>query len=210
MKNSLLDEMLLPFTGYTARTSAWILLGALLVAIALSRMIKTSKLTFQCSNCGSLTCEKCCEEARDMNLCNTCMSAIADITSEKVIGALLRQKRQSAIVRRGRASRVTTRVLPGIRDIMNGRVWRAFKLSSLFSVSLILLISRGLVIADTTRIVPATPLWQMILPAFGIVLSYILSSMSKPRYDFRKRRTGMGKKTGTEAQAGPAKPARAA
>lgn len=194
MKGNLLDELVKPFTGSPMRPSAWILLGALVIAVLLSRIVPQSRLTFQCSNCGNLTCESCCREANHQNLCSVCAGAITDISSEKVIGALLRQKRQAAIVKRGRASRITTRLLPGIRDVMFGRVWRASKLSALFSVSMIFLVTRGLVVGDTMRIIPGAPLWQVILPAFGVLLAFIMSATSKPKYDFRTRRLGRGKR----------------
>jgi hypothetical protein len=187
-----------------------ILLAALAIGIVASRLVRPSQLTFQCSNCGNLTCEQCCTEEKDMSLCKHCVSAIENITSEKVIGALLRQKRQAAIVKRGRASRVTTRVLPGVRDIAYGRVGRAFKLSFLFSISLVYLISRGYVVTDTMRIVPDTPLWQIILPAIGVVLAFIMSSTSKPRYEFRTRRTVSGKHGSKRSKGGPIEPAQAA
>ena len=159
----------------------------------LPRIIKSHRLTFQCSNCGKLTCSNCCNTDREMSLCQECHGTIATVSSEKVIDALLRQRRQAALVSRRKAARFVTATVPGIRDIYYGRVSRGFVLASMFSLSLVLLAARGLLIKDLSVHDVGVPLWKIILPAAGLVTTYLISILGKPKIDFRnyRRRPGL-------------------
>ena len=183
-----LDDMLRPFTRFPQRISAWILLGALVAAILLSRLVKRNKLTFQCSNCGRLTCENCCNHERDMSLCRECASTVSGITSEKVSEALLRQKRQAALLSRRKASRFINGILPGIRDISFGRIMRGFYLAAIFSFALIQVFTKGYLVKDGIDVVTVTPLWKIVSPVAAIVIVYLMSIFAKQQYDFRSYR----------------------
>ena len=184
----ILDELLLPFTRFPREVSAWILLAALMVAFILAATIDPSKLTFQCSNCGRLTCKNCCNTEREMHLCQECAHVVEGVTSEKVTDALLRQKRQHVVVNRRRLSRFVTTLLPGMRDISFGRITRGFYLAALFSFGVVHVLTKGFIVKDTASFVTDVPLWKMIIPVAAIVLSYMMSVFSKPQYSFRAYR----------------------
>jgi hypothetical protein len=80
----------------------------------------------------------------------------------------------------------------------------------LFSVSVILFVSKGFVVDDTTTVAPQAPLWQIILPAAGIIIAYLMSAASSPEFKFLKRRAPRGTHQQKTAKNGPVEPARAA
>jgi len=164
---------------------AWILLCALAIALVLGMVVDPSKLTFQCSNCGKLTCQKCCNTDRETVLCQECASTVSGVTSEKVTEALLRQKRQLVIVNRRRASRFITILLPGMRDISYGEVSRGFRSAVVFSIGVVYLAARGLLVHDDMSFPTGSSPWYLVLPAALIVLSYGWSMFSKPQYNFK-------------------------
>jgi tetratricopeptide (TPR) repeat protein len=184
-----LSQMLQPLTRVSARASAWLLLGALMLSMVLSRAFKNKSLTFQCSNCGELTCDNCCKETGSTYLCASCAGVIEDVTSDKVTEALLRQRRQGVLVRRRRTIRTLTVWLPGMRDIYYGRVTRGVLLTLIFSFSLIQLWSRGYIVKDWNSLVTTVGLWKWALPAAGIVYTYALSVFSKRYLEVRNYRS---------------------
>ena len=195
-----IDGLLFPVGRFSHKASAWILLGTLLASIVLMFIIKSHQLTFQCSNCGRLTCSSCCNSEREMTICESCFDTIATVTSEKVIDALLRQKRQAAVVTRRRSARFVTSLLPGIRDIYYGRIFRGFFLSTVFSVSLVTLLSRGFIMKDVSALELGTPLWKIALPAAGLLLMFLMSIFGKQSVDFRTYRSQVRvKRGGTES-----------
>jgi tetratricopeptide (TPR) repeat protein len=184
-----LSQMLQPLTRMSTRMSAWLLLGALVLAMLLSRAFRKKSLTFQCSNCGELTCDNCGEDTGSTFLCPSCAGVIEGVSSDKVIEALLRQRRQGVLVRRRRAIRMLTLWLPGMRDIYYGRITRGVLLTLTFSFSLIQLWSRGYIVKDWNSLVTTVGLWKWILPAAGIVLTYALSVFSKRYLEVRNYRS---------------------
>jgi len=186
--DDVLNEMLGSMMRVPRTTAAFVLLFALIIALLLARMVDPSRLTFQCSNCGQLTCKKCCNTERDVFLCQECAKTVAGVTSEKVTDALLRQRRQSVIVSRRRASRFATMLLPGMRDISYGRISRGFWLAVLFSVAIVQLFARGLLIKDVMSLPVEPSPWRFIIAAAMVVLAYTVSVLSKPQYGFKAYR----------------------
>jgi hypothetical protein len=186
--DDLLHEMLASMIRVPRVAAAWILLLALVAAVVLALVVHPSRLTFQCSNCGQLTCEKCCNSDREVILCQDCARKVAGVTSEKVTDALLRQRRQSVVVNRRRASRFVTMLLPGMRDISYGRISRGFWLAALFSVAVVQLFARGLLISDVMSFPVDPSPWRFVAAAVMIVLAYAMSVLSKPQYSFKAYR----------------------
>lgn len=184
-----LNNVLRPVTRASAGMSAWLLIGAFLTALILSRVLKKRHLSFQCSNCGELTCDNCCYDSGATFLCPACAEMTKGVSSDKVIEALLRQRRQIAIVKRNKTIRAFTPWIPGVRDIFYGRLTRGLALASVFSLSLILLWSKGFIVKDWNSLVTVVPLWKWILPVGGIVVTYSLSLFSKRHYEVRDYRT---------------------
>jgi tetratricopeptide (TPR) repeat protein len=205
-----LNELMLPLTRFPRKATAWILLGALAIGFLLSRVVDPSKLTFQCSNCGRLTCESCCNTDREMHLCQECAQTVEGVTSERVTEALLRQKRQNVVVNRRKSSRFITILLPGMRDISYGRISRGFYLAALFSVGIIQLFARGFLVKDSMLFVIDTPLWKIIIPAAAIVWAYGQSFVSKPQYSFRAYSPPRAKRGARETKSEPRGAARVA
>lgn len=182
------DEALSPFMRFPRTISAWILIGALVATFILSSSIKPWKLTFQCSNCGSLACESCSSDSGDMSLCRECASAIEHVSSEKVIAALLRQKRHSSLVSRRRSARYATMLLPGIRHFSYGRMSRGFTLATLFAVCVLELFARGYIVPDERMLIFGKAPWKVILPAAGLLLAYLSTFLSRQGMDLRDRK----------------------
>jgi tetratricopeptide (TPR) repeat protein len=208
--NNALSDLLVPVTRFPTKTGSWILLATIVAAVILARLIDRSKLTFQCSNCGTLTCVGCCNMDRETPLCRECAGMVEGVTSEKVTDALLRQKRLSSVVNRRKSSRFATMLLPGMRDVSYGRISRGFALAILFSVGVVQLVANGYVIKDETALVITTPLWKPIVAAVAIVLAYALSLLSKPQYNFRAYRASKAKARAKEAKGDPHGAARVA
>jgi len=193
-ENSVL-ALLQPIIHFSFKTSAWILLAALLVAFILKRLVHPGHLTFQCSNCGDMTCGNCCNDDRGIILCSTCAASIEDVSSEKVIEALLRQCRQQAVVRRRKQTRLTTIWIPGVRNIYYDSFAKGVFLSLLFSFSLIELWARGFLIQDWRSIVLEHSSWKMFVPAALLAVSYLAALFSRTQHKMSPIAGMTGKKT---------------
>lgn len=186
------------FPWLPRRAGAVIVLVALGLAVILSRLTKPEAWTFQCSNCGKLTCSACCSEAREMSLCRECAKTIESVSSEKVVEALLRQRRQTTLIRRRKSAKFTSMVLPGVRDIFFGHIVRGVGVALLFSISVVYLLTGGSVLRDPTAAGAQAPLWRVIAAAAGIAAAYALSASSKPgsTHTPQRRRSTAGGATG--------------
>ena len=176
------------FPWLPGRAGAIIVILTIALAVALSLFINPDKLTFQCSNCGMLTCSDCCAEDRDLTLCRECAKSIDGVTSEKVVDALLRQKRQATFLRRKKSAKVVSMALPGVRDIYYGHVSRGLAVAFFFSLSVVNLVTGGTVLTDPSSRLGGNPLWRIVAAAAGIVAAYALSAVSKPNFSFKPQR----------------------
>jgi hypothetical protein len=181
--------MLQPLLRMSTRSCAWLLLGAFVLAIILTPVFKKKNLTFQCSNCGELTCDNCCQNTGGTYLCDSCAGVIDGVSSDKVVEALLRQRRQGVLVRRRKAIRMLTLWLPGMRDIYYGRLTRGFLLTLIFAFSAVQLWTRGFVVKDWNSLVTTVSLWKWIIPAVGIVFVYASTALSKRYLEVRNYRS---------------------
>jgi tetratricopeptide (TPR) repeat protein len=198
------------FPWLPGRTGAVIVILALALAVALSRLINPEKLAFQCSNCGMLTCGDCCVEDRDLNLCRDCARTVEGVTSEKVVDALLRQKRQATFLRRKKSAKLVSMALPGVRDIYYGHVSRGVAVASFFSLSVVFLVTGGAVLSDPSSSAGGNPLWRVIVSAAAIAAAYALSAMSKPNFSFKSQRHRVSPSKAVESTSEPPKGTRAA
>jgi len=189
MKNpAVLSHAIASATGLPARTGFWIIVGAMVVALVVNRVVKRHRLAFQCSNCGEIACNNCCSEDHGSVVCQACAQAVHGVTSDKVLEALLRQRRQSVIVRRRKSIRWTTMWLPGVRHVYYGRFASGLAVASLFAGSVYALWTRGYAFPNWSSLPMATPLWMWILPVLGIVLSYAIAVMSRQLFEVRATR----------------------
>lgn len=180
-------------TGQSTRVAFWIAAASLVMVLIMQRLIKPASVAFQCSNCGELACSTCCEDARGSVICQTCSDVVAGVSSDKVVEALLRQRRQSVVVKRRRAMRWMTMWLPGLRHIFFGRFVSGFFIAALFSFSLLMLWTRGYPVPDWNSLPIDTPLWKWILPGAGVLVSYYAALTARRRYELRNTRTGLSR-----------------
>jgi len=198
------------FPWLPGRAGAVIVILALALAVALSRLINPEKLAFQCSNCGLLTCSGCCVEDRDLTLCRECAKTVEGVTSEKVVEAILRQKRQATFLRRKRSAKVVSMALPGVRDIYYGHVSRGLAVAFFFSLCFVFLVTGGTALTDPASSAEGNPLWRMIIAAVGILAAYALSAVSKPNFSFKPQRHRVSSPRNVESASESPKDTRAA
>jgi tetratricopeptide (TPR) repeat protein len=177
-------------TSQSPRVSFWIMVAAMVGALVGVRVIKRHRLAFQCANCGELTCDGCCGDDRGNIVCQACHAVVAGVTSDKVLEALLRQRRQSVIVRRRKSARWATMWIPGVRHVFYGRLFTGFAVACLFTGSLLSLWTRGYGLPRWSALDYDTPLWKWILPVLGVLLSYAIAVMSRQLYEVRATRSG--------------------
>lgn len=177
-------------TRFPLRMTSWFICIAFVLAVTIARLIKKNRLSFQCSNCGELACQRCCTEERGSYLCGGCGQVINGVTSDRVIDALLRQRRQAVVVRRRRAIKLATIALPGMRDLFFGRMVRGLMLATIFAVASVEFWARGLIIPDWNSLDYPTPAWKWILPAAGIAFAYLASLTSRYTREMRNYRGG--------------------
>lgn len=178
--NFILD-VYIPLAHFPPRVSAWILLGALIIALIAGRAAQTTWLTIQCSNCGTLTCSGCCNNERGMIMCGDCAKAIEGISSDKVIDALLRQRRQARIVQKNKGERFLVCWIPGMKNIYHGNLIGGVALAMLFGLSIIGIWSRGLIIDNWNALSYRTLSWHLYVPSGMLLLSYIISTFKKQK-----------------------------
>lgn len=188
-QSDFISEMLQPILRMTTRTCAWLFLGVLMLVMILTPFFRRRNLTFQCSNCGELTCDNCCDDSSGNYLCASCSGAIDGVSSDRVVEALLRQRRHVVLVRRRRAIRFLTLWLPGMRDIYYGRLARGLFLTVIFALSVIELWSRGLIVDDWNSLVTSHSAWKWVVPVVGIALAYASTVLSKRYLEARNYRS---------------------
>ena len=193
-------------TGMSSRWGAVIVAFALLLSVIGERVIKRHHLAFQCSNCGEATCNRCCSDEHNTIICHACGKTVTGVTSDKVLEALLRQRRQQLIVKRRKSIKVLTVWVPGVRHLFYGRVISGTVLTSFFGGCVVSLLAGGYVIPRWAGMDYSTPLWQWILPGLGIVVSYTIAIHSRQLYETRSTRSVSRSRSldGTDADAASA------
>lgn len=177
-----------PANRVPIKAAPWILIAAFMVILMLRGALKQRHLAFQCTNCGDITCDSCCDDERGSLICSACSEVIDGVSSDRVLDALLRQRRQLVIVKRRKSTRLATSWLPGVRDFYYGRTLRGFLLAGLFAVSLIQLLTRGYPVPDWSVLQITTPTWKWVLPGAGLLISYVMSIASRQSMEVRNYR----------------------
>jgi tetratricopeptide (TPR) repeat protein len=186
---ALLANMLETVTGHPTRVNVAIMVAAMVLAFAASRIVKGRKLAFQCANCGELTCDGCCNNELGSVICQACGETVNGVSSDRVLEALLRQRRQSVIVRRRKSIRWSTVWLPGMRHVFYGRFVAGFVVAALFATSALALWTRGYVFPVWDSLEYPTTLKHWVVPGAGVVLAYAIALMSRQLYEARNTRT---------------------
>jgi tetratricopeptide (TPR) repeat protein len=186
---ALIASFLKTATGHSAPVSAIIMVAAMILAVVVSQTLKSRKLAFQCANCGDLTCEGCCSDELGSVICRSCAEAVAGVSSDRVLEALLRQRRQSVIVRRRKSIRWSTVWLPGLRHVFYGRFVSGFVVAAVFATGVLTMWTRGNVFPFWDSVEFETPLWKWIVPGAAVVVSYLVALMSRQLFEARNTRT---------------------
>lgn len=176
-------------TGLSPRLGFVIVVIAILLSVISARVVKRHLLAFQCSNCGEITCNSCCSDEHNTVICKACGKVVGGVSSDKVLEALLRQRRQQLVVKRRKSIKWITVWLPGVRHLFYGRLISGVTLASLFAGCAVSLLARGYILPRCTSMDHSTPLWQLLLPAFGVALSYTISIFSRQLYEMRSTRS---------------------
>jgi tetratricopeptide (TPR) repeat protein len=195
---SVMSNAIASATGHSTRADLWIIVGAVLLSVVGERLIKRHRLAFQCSNCGELTCNGCCSDERGTIVCQACNKMVVGVTSDKVLEALLRQRRQSVVVKRRKSIKWVTMWLPGVRHVFYGRLFSGFVVASFFAGSLVAFFAGGYILPRWSSLDYSTPLWQRMLPLLGIVFSYMVAVMSRQLYEVRATRGGTARSRSAE------------
>ncbi|MDH4036020.1 MAG: tetratricopeptide repeat protein [Candidatus Krumholzibacteria bacterium] len=201
---ALLTSVIASVTGQSARISFWIAAVSLVLVVGVQRLTRPGKLAFQCANCGDLTCDGCCQDARGSVICQTCNDAVVGVSSDKVLDALLRQRRQSVVIKRRRSTRWLTIWVPGLRHIFFGRFARGFFIATVFSFSALMLWTRGYLVPDWNSLSTPTPLWKWIVPGLGVAISYWVALTANQRYEVRNTRIGTSRPRNNEPESNKA------
>jgi len=194
----LVANMLETVTGHTTTVNAIIMGAAMALAFVMSRILKSRKLAFSCANCGELTCEGCCNDELGSVICQACGEAVNGVSSDRVLDALLRQRRQLVIVRRRKSIRWSTVWLPGMRHVFYGRFVGGFAVATLFAASALALWTRGYVFPFWDALEYPATLKTWVVPAVGVFLSYAIALLSRQLYEARNTRTVSTRGHGSE------------
>ena len=186
-------------TGVSPRLGFVLVVAALLLSLISAKFIKPLKVAFQCSNCGEITCNGCCSDAHGTILCKACGKVVGGVTSDKVLEALLRQRRQSVIVKRRKSIKWLTLWVPGVRHLFYGRMVSGITVATLFAGCLVSFFATGYVLPRWSSLDYSTPLWQWILPALGVILSYTIAVTSRQLYEMRSTRSVSRSRTSENA-----------
>jgi len=187
---AVMSSALTSATGLSPRLGFVIVVGALLLSLIGAKFIKPLKVAFQCSNCGEITCNHCCSDDNGTILCKACGKVVRGVTSDKVLEALLRQRRQSVIVKRRKSIKWITLWVPGVRHLFYGRMFSGITVATMFAGCVVAFLATGYILPRWSSLDYSTPLWQWILPALGVILSYTIAVMSRQLYEMRSTRSG--------------------
>lgn len=198
---AVLAHLLETVTGHPAKINAITMAAAMVLAFAASRMLKRRKLAFQCANCGELTCEGCCNNELGSVICQACGETVNGVSSDRVLEALLRQRRQTVIVRRRKSIRWSTIWLPGLRHVFYGRFVAGFAVAALFAASALALWARGSVVPFWDSVEHPTSIEDWVVPGVGIVVSYAIALVSRQLYEARNTRSVTARGHGSDDRA---------
>jgi tetratricopeptide (TPR) repeat protein len=187
--SAVMTSALTSATGLPPRAGFVIVVAALLLSLIGTRFVRPLRLAFQCANCGEITCNHCCSDDNGTIVCSACGKVVRGVTSDKVLEALLRQRRQSVIVKRRKSIKWVTLWVPGVRHLFYGRMIGGIALATIFAGCVVSFFAGGYILPRWSSFDYSTPLWQWILPALGIILSYTIAVLSRQLYETRTTRT---------------------
>ncbi len=175
----LLDEILRPWILFPFHRLWLLLIGALLSAVVLGRITPSSWKVSSCENCGQATCRDCVDTETGIDLCRDCSGVIKDLSSIKVMEALLRHKRQRIISRRSSRNRRRTMFLPGAAKVFSDKAWSGALILFINFNALLFLVWGGFYFSDPRGFGASSPLWKTIPPLVVMGAAILLTLRTK-------------------------------
>jgi len=175
-----LSEVLRPYLLFPFER-LWILLAAsVAAAIMICRKAPRAWGVFRCDNCGSATCDNCADTETGLRLCSNCSRVISDLSSVKVMEALLRHRRHKMYARANRSA-ITWRSMfwPGASYVYHGQLHAGVILMLINMGALLILAWHGFYFKDYRALTISAPLWRTIAPIVVLSMGFVLSMKAK-------------------------------
>jgi tetratricopeptide (TPR) repeat protein len=176
---SLLDMVMRPFLLVPLKWVWLVLTTTLISAILIGKNVPKEWSIFRCNNCGRPTCHKCSEREEGILLCPDCSGVIEELTSIKVMEALLRHKRQKIIKIREKKSLPKKIIYPLGAYIFAGRVFAGSIIILVNISALLMLLWKGSYFVNFRTLPVTTPIWKYIVPPLIMGFSYFVASCVK-------------------------------
>jgi len=77
-----------------------------------------------------------------------------------------------------------------VRHLFYGRMFSGITVATMFAGCVVAFLATGYILPRWSSLDYSTPLWQWILPALGVILSYTIAVMSRQLYEMRSTRSG--------------------
>jgi tetratricopeptide (TPR) repeat protein len=174
-RDILIDEVLRPFLLFPFQWLWALFAASLCAAMIVARKLPEAWHVERCENCGSATCSACEDMQAGLRLCSGCADIIKDLSSVKVMEALLRTRRQRVASARQRSHRRRTLFFPGASHVYYGRTGPGVVLSLVGAGSVALLVWRGAYFTDPGAMSDGRSLWNMLFPLAALCIAYIVS-----------------------------------
>jgi tetratricopeptide (TPR) repeat protein len=171
----LMSEMLRPYLLFPFHRLWLLLAAALCAALIIAWQLPEAWHVERCENCGSAACSRCESEQAGILLCRECAAVIKDLSSVKVMEALLRTRRQRVAGARQRSHRRRTIFFPGAAHLYYGRTADGVMLALVGAGAVALLVWRGAYFKDPGAAGFVRPLWETIAPIAALCAAYVAS-----------------------------------
>ena len=175
----LFSEILRPLLLFPFHRLWIMLVGCAALSLVLGAKVPKSKKVFRCDNCDKPACHICADDELGVRLCKDCSSVVEDLTSVKVMEALLRHRRQKVFRASTRQIRKRTFLFPGAAYIYYGRTFAGAFCISLGVAGLALLLWNGVYFKEPSALKQTMPLWQTITPIAMLLYGMLVSAAHK-------------------------------
>lgn len=184
-----LSDVLRPYLLYPFERLWIVLTIGIASAILIGAKFPRSWNVFRCDNCQSAACDICAETETGVRLCSNCSRVIKDLSSVKVMEALLRHRRQTVWARANRRTIAWKNMFwPGASFVYHGRLFAGFVFILVGVWALMVLCWRGFYFKDFHALTVSEPLWRVIAPLVVLSLGFLLSLKARNPQEQRNYR----------------------
>ncbi len=174
-KGSLIGEILRPYLLFPFDRLFILLIASIIAAIIMSAKIPRTWDVFRCDNCRQAACPECANDETGIILCKDCYEVIQNLTSAKVMEALLRHRRQKISAKQGMAKKWQLSIFPGVPFIYHGKTFSGVILTFISISFVMILLWRGFYFKDPRVLISTPLLWKLIVPAALLLLEILVS-----------------------------------